>query len=400
MKDSYITKNIIVCLLAGVLTACAGSGSESVSTSAPSEQAAVTDSSDVIADVIVDIEVTDTDGDGLDDARDQWPTDSTKPVISKLWGVDGEAWTPQSRLPLVVFSGYQEGKGELPFISRVVANVLNFGATNTDGSSDDTQAFIDAINSASSQVSKNNPGVILVPAGVYDLSEQLHLNKSGLVFQGESRELTTVRFTTGLINSTTAIGSDARRRKLIVMGGNFDQNNKFRAGSEWAFLKSLDTDNLPLRGDFSIRLNSPLNTENIDALSKQNNRIKLQQFMNYGESSQTPEFAEAIYGSANFAAPGSNGGIWVTQQFVVSVADDKQTLNLDRPLRFSPSAESQYGIASVRIKTEDSVWGTEEIGLENMTIELPATDWLNHFGTEGQGGIEILSDNSWVKMFD
>lgn len=346
--------------------------------------------------------VTDTDKDGIADNQDAWPNDNTRPKISRLWGVNGELWQPDSRLPFVALAGYHEGKDELPVISRVVANVMDFGATNSEGSSNDTTAFQDAIAFARTQVSVNNPGVIYVPAGVYDVDEQLHLNVSGLVLKGAGQDQSIIRFTTGLIDDLNALGSDSRRRKLIVMGGNLDESNNLKSGVNWQqwdsdFSAGLDIDNLPKRGDFSIRLAQPLNTTLKQHIINQNYRIRLAQALYYGEGSETPVLASSIYGGPDFASTGSNGGIWVSQQFVVNIADDNQTLLLDRPLRFSPSNEMRYGGARIAVRHNINSWDSEEIGLENLTLQLPSTPWLEHFGTEGQGGIEMMSDNSWIK---
>jgi len=345
---------------------------------------------------------TDSDLDGIPDIEDQWPNDNSLPKKSTLWGVNGELWKPDSRLPFVALAGYQEGKTSLPTPSRIVANVLDFGATNTEGSPNDTQAFQDAIAHARTQVSASNVGVIYVPAGVYDVDEQLHLNVSGLILRGAGLEQSTIRFSTGLINDLNAIGSSAEDRKLIVMGGNYDENSTLKAGLNWQkynndYSAALDTENLPQRGDFSIKLSTPLNATLKQNIIEQGYRILLSQSMNYGESSTTPKLAEHIYGGPDFSTSGGNGGILVSQQFVVTISADDQTLTLDRPLRFTPTDETLYSGARIAVRDKTKSWETENIGVENLSIQLPATDWIHHFGTEGQGGIEIMSDNSWVK---
>jgi len=345
--------------------------------------------------------ILDRDADGIIDTKDQWPDDPTLPVVSDLWGVKGESWSPASRLPLVAFAGFHEGKESLPETSRIVANVLDFGASNTEGSNNDATAFQLAIASARTQVSKDNPGIIYIPAGVYDIDEQLHLNVSGMILRGAGQGQTILRFSQGLVNDLDALGSDSRRRKLIVMGGNI-VNDKLKTGLAWqqwnnAFSAALDVDNLPQRGDFSIRLKKPLSDTLKQHIIDQQYRIRLSQSMNYGENSETPVLAASIYGGPDFAAPGSNGGINVSQQFIVSIADDNQTLLLDRPLRFSPSDETQSGGARIAVQDLSQSWATQNIGIEHLTMQLPDTDWLEHFGTEGQGGIDMLSDNSWVQ---
>ncbi len=327
-------------------------------------------------------------------------TELNRENISILWGSHGELWQPDSRLPFVALAGYKEGKEPIPSKLQVVANVADFGATSAPNSELDTQAFMSAIEYASSKVSAEKPGIIYIPAGEYNIDEQLHLSKSGLVLVGESRESVILRFTTGLIDSKTALGADPKRRKLVVLGGGIDEKGKLRSGlawQQWNRNYSAAVEAISKRGDYFIRLSSELNDIFLDNLKKQGNRLRLAQWMNYGEYSQTPQLAENLYGGPEFSAPGSKGGIWVSQQFNVRVDEDNQTLILDRPLRFTPTTESEYGGARVSLRDDTVSWETQVIGIERMTIELPATDWLDHYGTEGQGGIDILSDNSWVK---
>ena len=352
----------------------------------------------------------DVDGDGIADTEDGWPNDPTHPVVSSLWGVNGELWSPGSRLPLVAFAGYHEGRDPLPDVARVVANVLEFGAIG-DGVFNDTTAFHDAIAAASAEVSAQNPGVLLVPAGEYVVDDQLHLAASGLVLRGEGRDKTRIRFTRGLVGVGSGVipGGDELRSKLLVMGGGYDDSGKLCTGVDWqqynnAYSAPLDTAKLPKRGDFSLHLAAPLSAELKNNIVSQGYRIRLAQAVNYGEDTATPVFAANIYSGSNGdgsfvpnPAVGSGGAVWISQQFVVEIGDDDQTLFLDRPLRFSPTDETMYGGVRIAVRNNDSGCSTEEIGVEHLTIELPATDWLEHFGTEGQGGIDLLSDNSWVR---
>ncbi len=349
-----------------------------------------------------EIQDFDQDNDGIPDTQDNWPEDPSLPKISSLWGINGEKWTTTSRMPFVALAGYDEGRTEPANITRIVANVIDFGASPQASSTNDTQAFLDAITFARTQVSAANPGVIYVPEGVYDINEQLHLNVSGMVLRGTGENKTILRFNQGLINSTTALGTDPRRRKLIVMGGNYDENYHLQSGVNWQqwnsdYSAALDTNNLPKRGDMRLQLAEPLSETLKQNIINQNFRIRLAQTMQYGENSDTPELASSIYGGPDFSPSGANGGISVSQQFIVTIDADNKTLILDRPLRFTPSAESTNGGARIAVRNNDNSWSTEEIGIENLTITLPETDWIDHYGTEGQGGIEIMSDNSWVR---
>ena len=97
----------------------------------------------------------DSDGDGVQDSDDQWPNNSSLPKLSSLWGAYGENWSPSSMLGFHGFAGYHDGD-DLPTITRIVGSVTDHGATGND-TSDDTQAFENAITAANNQVSKDNP---------------------------------------------------------------------------------------------------------------------------------------------------------------------------------------------------------------------------------------------------
>ncbi|WP_437757441.1 glycosyl hydrolase family 28-related protein [Sorangium sp. So ce1389] len=95
---------------------------------------------------------------------------------SRLWGADGESWDERGRLPDFSYAGYRGGGTPLPEVP-VVVNVRDFGAVG-DGMTDDTDAFLAAIDAAAD-------GAILVPAGRYLITEILRIGRSRLVLRGE-----------------------------------------------------------------------------------------------------------------------------------------------------------------------------------------------------------------------
>ncbi|MDZ4859538.1 MAG: glycosyl hydrolase family 28-related protein [Candidatus Hydrogenedentes bacterium] len=95
---------------------------------------------------------------------------------SALWGIDGEHWTPESRLPDFSFAGYHRGEKPLPALA-VTHNVRDFGAVG-DGKTDDTEAFQRAL-------AEVKEGVILVPEGRYVITNFLAIDKPNLVLRGE-----------------------------------------------------------------------------------------------------------------------------------------------------------------------------------------------------------------------
>ena len=108
---------------------------------------------------------------------------------SALWGRDGEAWSPQSRLPDFSYAGYHRGETPLPTRPATV-DVKTFGAVG-DGVTDDTAAFQKAIAAAKGKV-------IRVPAGRYLITDFLTIRDRGTVLQGASAEESVLVFTTPL----------------------------------------------------------------------------------------------------------------------------------------------------------------------------------------------------------
>ncbi|MCX7008884.1 MAG: glycosyl hydrolase family 28-related protein, partial [Kiritimatiellaeota bacterium] len=94
---------------------------------------------------------------------------------SALWGRNGELWTPQSRLPDFSWAGYHCGEKAPPVLSPGVS-VKKFGAKG-DGTSDDTQAFLDSLEKAPA-------GAIEVPPGRYKITKILEITRPGIVLRG------------------------------------------------------------------------------------------------------------------------------------------------------------------------------------------------------------------------
>ena len=94
---------------------------------------------------------------------------------SALWGRNGEAWTPQSRLPDFSWAGYHCGDCALPTLPPGV-NVKSFGAKG-DGVTDDSEAFLKALVTVKS-------GAIEVPPGRYRLTKILEIRRPGIVLRG------------------------------------------------------------------------------------------------------------------------------------------------------------------------------------------------------------------------
>lgn len=319
--------------------------------------------------------------------------------LSSLWGVQGELWSPTSRLPFVALAGYAEGKEPIPDNLPIIANIKELGAVGSYNlevmsqeeldaiANADTAALLAALELAAEHVTADNMMRILIPAGDYLINEPIHITVPGLVIAGDDRTATSIRFWGP---SLVERGGDIRD-KWIRMGNPVSWS---RTASNRAVL---DLDNLPERGDFQLRVREPLTDEFMEKLAQQNYRVRLVQNIQYGENSVTPRLATYAYQTPWFAIKNSSGGTEVAQQLVVDVQEDRQTLILDRPLRFTPTDESTYNrnvALNLRLNIETD---TVNQGLENLTLIWPDTDWTNHGGNHGQGAIQVSGENSWVR---
>jgi len=124
-------------------------------------------------------------GDTVDEqTAEKKPAEPVKEIpearLSLLWGMRGEKWSPQSRLPDFSWAGYQRGE-PIPDVP-VAANVRDFGAVG-DGETDDTEAIQRAIDSV-------QKGAVLLPAGRYKITATLKIEKSNIVLRGEGPDQT------------------------------------------------------------------------------------------------------------------------------------------------------------------------------------------------------------------
>ena len=330
---------------------------------------------------------TDSDGDGVLDVDDKWPNDASKPLLSTLWGAYGEEWNPAGRLPFVGMAGYRDGK-DIPNITRIVADVTNFGATPGVGTSLDTQAFNDAITYAKTQVSAANPGVIYVPAGIYEVVGQLHLSKSGLILRGAGRDQTQIRFVnhvSGVLSALT-VGGDASGSKN---GLNWVHN----AGIT-NYSMQLDNSNLPVKGDFILHLKNPMSSTYKANLAAQGNRVRIGQWIDRTNNGVTPNLLEQVYGGPTLM-PKATGHSMMHQEFIATVINDT-TLEMDRPLRFTPTNEAKWNqYANVSLRDTSVTWETQEIGVEDLTVWFKPTQFKGHNGIL-QEGIQLRASHSWV----
>lgn len=135
-------------------------------------------------------------------------------ITSRLWGVNGENWDPDGPLKDFTHAGYMSGDEPIPHWP-ICVYVTDFGAVG-DGVNDDTQAFIQALDSCP------KGSAVFVPLGRYVITEQINFNRDSVVLRGEDMYATVLYFPFGLqeIDSTIDASRLPYQHGLLDVNGN------------------------------------------------------------------------------------------------------------------------------------------------------------------------------------
>jgi len=279
--------------------------------------------------------------------------------VSQTWGLKGESWSPESRLPWFGHSGYHFGDDPLPVNKIQTHSVLDFGATANDDV-DDSEAFSAAINAASN-------GVLYIPEGEYTITRILSISTANTVIRGAGPGKTILNFplnleqTTGSSSGTyTYRGGflDIRGQRKII--GNYSLAEPTNRGST----KLVLTDIQSLKPGDSIVIQQPGNVELASHLHADHLKVD-------------PE-----YDNQNARALTD----WVAK--IESI--DGNTLTMDRPTRYDIKPEW----VSIIGKWEDPV---QEIGIESMTFKMANQNYAGHNKERGNNAIQVSNiANSWI----
>lgn len=291
-------------------------------------------------------------------------TGASAATPSALWGKDGSAWTPQSRLPDFSFAGYRCGDAAIPEVA-VVADVKTFGAAG-DGKTDDTAALRRAI-------AETKAGAILIPEGRYVLTDIVEIAKGGLVLRGAGIGKTVLVIPRSLEQVFGAKETSEGNKSSWAFGGAFLQITGRDAGK-----KLTDVAATASRGDTKLRLK---NTAGITAGSW----VRL--LMNNDPALGRHLHADQFDAAATTRKEMKNLCDWVAR--VTAVEGD--TITLDRPLRLD-----------VRPEWRAEVWSwkptVENAGIESLSFEFAGPPKRKHLQEEGFNAIHVRgAANSWVR---
>ncbi len=285
---------------------------------------------------------------------------------SDLWGEQGEAWSPQSRLPDFSYAGYHSGEDPLPEV-EVVANVKDFGAKG-DGTTDDTDAFKRAI-------AETQAGAILIPAGRYVLSDLLWIYKSNLVLRGEGIDQTELHFVTEL--------EDVRPSPGATTSGRPTSNYSWSGGFLWV------AGNTKMK-EISAIVSEAARGEQVLTLDQASGLEVGQRVVVEMQDHAERTLLDALYS-------GDAGGTdMITKPVVVRMVSRVASIEgtrivLERPLRWDLRQDWKPTLKTF----EPSV---SEVGIEELAITFPVKPYLGHFTERGMNAIAISNaSDCWVR---
>ncbi len=305
--------------------------------------------------------------------------------VSQLWGVAGEKWTPESRLPDFSFAGYRRGE-EAFRIPPSSISVADFGAKG-DGRTDDTAAFKRA--SASGQGK-----VILIPAGRFVLSDILEIHSSNLVLRGAGSGRTVLLFTRSLEalrprpvknDGGTPTSGWSWGGGLITIGDPNKRGIEPYEGSRRITAYGGSTSS----GEFT-RITAP-------ALRGANRLTLEKPLFKAGDEVELMVRDTADKSLLNYLYHNQTGNMtglknWQCRQIFRVQAVAGNQVKLDRGLRFDVRSEWKPTLEPFHPAVTD-------VGLEGVSFEFPATPYAGHFKEAGWNPVAIRASaaHCWLK---
>jgi len=293
-------------------------------------------------------------------------------AYSSMWGINGEKWTANGRLPDFSYSGYHAGEASIP--KRAVRWNLkrDFHAVG-DGHADDTEALTNALKTI-------HDDVLFIPEGSYVISKRIDITKGNIVIRGAGQGHTILYFPNSLqdLFGNTARGTEQSqwsfRPGLINITGQDPINDQTRLATVTAEAR---------RGDKTLQLSSPISV-------KQNEWIRLVQSDPARDRSNTGSLVKYLYG--NLMEPGSDLlGTPNIVRFLSRVKrSNDRTIELERPLPYDVKLEwsPQIHLFKPTVK---------EVGIEHLSVRFPWSPYPGHFREKGYNALFFQNvSQCWV----
>lgn len=293
-------------------------------------------------------------------------------TYSSLWGVDGEKWQPNSRLPDFSYAGYHAGEFPLPRSPARWNLKRDFHAIG-DGKTDDTNALREALRTTGN-------GVLFIPEGTYLISQRIDITKTNLVIRGAGPGNTILYFPKSLqdLFGNSAKGTEqsqwAFRPGLINVTGKDPIDSHTRLAT---------VTGVAHRGDRILQLSNPISV-------KPNEWIRLVQSDPPKEQANTGSLIKYLYG--NLMEPGADLlGTRSVVRFLSRVKRSHGTkIELERPIPCD--VEMEWSPEIHRFTP-----AVQEVGIEHLSIHFPWSPYPGHFKEKGYNALFFQGVSySWV----
>ena len=300
-------------------------------------------------------------------------------AYSALWGVAGEKWRPESRLPDFSYAGYHAGEAKIPTPPVTWDLKRDFHAAG-DGRTDDSQALLNAIQSIKS-------GVLFIPKGTYVISKRIDISKGNLILRGAGPNETILFFPNSLevLFGNKARGAEqsqwAFRPGLINFTGTDPITAETRLASVAAAAKRgsrmLTISTGASNGAAPREMSSPVSI-------KKGQWIRLVESDPPKASAATGSLIRHLYGDLMPPVPGSIEDLIGTRSVVRFLSRVKSVsgnqIELERPLPYDVRADWSPEIHRF-------VPSVQEIGVEHLSIHFPWTAYPGHFKEKGYNAL-------------
>jgi hypothetical protein len=292
---------------------------------------------------------------------------------SSLWGVNGDKWTPNSRLPDFSYAGYHAGESVLPAPSVRWNLRRDFHAVG-DGETDDTNALGLALQTI-------HDGVLFIPEGTYRISKRIDITKGNIIIRGVGPGRTILYFPNSLedLFGNSARGAEQSqwsfRPGLINITGQDPINAQTR-------LAGVTTE--AHRGDRTLQLSNSISI-------RPNEWIRLVESDPPKGQPNTGSLVKSLYG--NLMEPGSD--LLGTPNIVRFLSRVKRstghTIELERPLPYDVKLDWSPEIH----RFSPSV---TELGIEHLSVRFPWSPYPGHFKEKGYNALFFQNvSQCWVE---
>ncbi len=283
-------------------------------------------------------------------------------AYSSLWGVTGEKWNPEHRLPDFSYAGYHAGEAKVPGPTAKWDLKRDFHATG-DGRTDDSEALLKAIQSIKS-------GVLFIPKGTYVIAKRIDISRGNLILRGAGPNETILFFPNSLTDLFGNTMKGAEQSQWSFRPGliNFTGKDPITAETRLATVTS-DAK----RGDRILQLSAPISV-------KKGEWIRLVESDPPKESPAAGSLIHYLYGDLLPPGPDLIGTRSVVRFLsrVKSVSGNQ--IELERPSPYDVHREWAPEIHRF-------VPSVQEIGVEHLSLHFPWTAYPGHFKEKGYNGL-------------